>query len=280
MPIFMDRHDMRRMTAESVAEAHRKDLEIQDRYGVKYMTYWFDHERGTGFCLVDAPNAATAERVHREAHGEIATDIIAVELDAVEAFLGRISDPKPAPGRMAAPMDPGLRAIMFTDIVGSTEMTVRLGDAAAFELVRVHDSLVRRGLAAHGGREVKHTGDGIMAVFDDVARSVRAAADIQRHFLAYNRCAVESLSVRIGVHAGEPVIDHDDFFGATVQLASRLCDEAEAAGIMVSGVVRDLCDVSPAYFVGLGEQRLKGFSEAVPVYRLEWRDLNPSCRSR
>ena len=58
---------------------------------------------------------------------------------------------------------------MFTDIVGSTEMTARLGDAAALELVRVHDALVRRGLAAHGGREVKHTGDGIMAAFDDVA---------------------------------------------------------------------------------------------------------------
>ena len=56
---------------------------------------------------------------------------------------------------------------MFTDIVGSTEMTARLGDSAALELVRAHDALVRRGLDAHGGREVKHTGDGIMAAFDD-----------------------------------------------------------------------------------------------------------------
>ena len=71
MPIFMDRHDMRDMTAENIAEAHRKDLEIQDKYGVKYMTYWFDADRGAGFCLVDAPDAATAAHVHREAHGEI-----------------------------------------------------------------------------------------------------------------------------------------------------------------------------------------------------------------
>jgi hypothetical protein len=69
MPIFIDRHELRDMTAESVAAAHRKDLEIQDKYGVKYMTYWFDHARGTGFCLVDAPDAATGERVHREGHG-------------------------------------------------------------------------------------------------------------------------------------------------------------------------------------------------------------------
>ena len=274
MPIFMDRHEMRGMTAQSIAEAHRKDLEIQDRYGVKYMTYWFDPARGTGFCLVDAPDAATAERVHREGHGEIATDIVAVDLAAVEAFLGRIGDPPPAPDGSAPAISGGLRAVMFTDIVGSTEMTARLGDAAALKLVRVHDALVRRGLAAHRGREVKHTGDGIMAAFDEVPHAVRAAADIQRHFCAYNRCAAESLHVRIGIDAGEPVVDRNDLFGATVQLAARLCSEAEASGIVVSGLVRELSDLDAARFVALGERRLKGFAERVPVYRLEWRKLH------
>jgi hypothetical protein len=70
MPIFMDRHDMSSLTAENVAEAHRKDLEIQDRYGVKYMAYWYDAARGTGFCLVDAPDAATAAHVHRQGRTE------------------------------------------------------------------------------------------------------------------------------------------------------------------------------------------------------------------
>lgn len=272
MPIFIDRHELRDMTAESVAAAHRKDLEIQDKYGVKYMTYWFDHARGTGFCLVDAPDAATAERVHREGHGEIPTDIIAVDLAAIEAFLGRIGDPKAAPGATAPEMNAGLRAVMFTDIVGSTEMTARLGDAAALELVRVHDALVRRGLAAHGGREVKHTGDGIMAAFDKVASAVRAAADIQRHFLGYNGGSAASLSVRIGIHAGEPVADHNDLFGATVQLAARLCSEAEADGVVVSGLVREMCHMDTEYFVPLGERRLKGFAKGVPVFRLEWRN--------
>src|SRR6516225_2365823 len=198
MPIFMDRHDMRGATAENIAEAHRRDLEIQDKYGVKYMTYWYDPERSTGFCLVDAPDAETAAHVHREAHGQIASEIIAVDLAAVEAFLGRINDPRHAPDAAAPEMGAGLRAV----IVGSTEMTARLGDAAALKLVRVHNALVRRGLASHHGREVKHTGDGIMAAFDDVAVSVRAAADIQRRFASYNADASESLRVRIGIHAG------------------------------------------------------------------------------
>jgi class 3 adenylate cyclase len=272
LPIFIDRHDMLGATSEQVAEAHRRDVDIQDRHGVKYMAYWFDEDRGSAFCLVHAPDAATAEQVHREAHGEIANAIIPVDLATVEAFLGRISDPRAAPGAATPAVDPGLRAVMFTDIVGSTEMTARLGDTAALELVRVHDALVRRGLDAHGGREIKHTGDGIMASFDKVANAVRAAADIQRRFAAYNADASESLSVRIGIDAGEPVTEHNDLFGSTVQLASRLCSEAEANGIVVSGLVRELCEEDAARFVALGERRLKGFAEKVPMFRFKWRD--------
>ena len=272
MPIFMDRHDQRGVKAEDVADAHRRDIEIQDRYGVKYMAYWFDEERGTGFCLVHAPDAAAAERVHRDAHGEIANAIIPVDLATVEAFLGRIGDPRAAPGGPAPAVDPGRRAVMFTDIVGSTEMTARLGDAAALELVRAHDALVRRGLEAFGGREVKHTGDGIMAAFDRVPNAVSAAADIQRRFAAYNAEAPESLSVRIGIHAGEPVEENNDLFGTTVQLAHRLCSEAEADGIVVSGLVRELCEDDAARFVALGERRLKGFPEMVQVFRFDWRN--------
>jgi class 3 adenylate cyclase len=271
MPIFMDRHDLRGLTRVNVAEAHRKDLEVQEKYGVKYTAYWHDEERGLGFCLVHAPDPATAERVHREAHGQIANAIIPVDLATVEAFLGRIGDPRAAAGLATPEIDGGLRAVMFTDIVGSTEMTARLGDSAALELVRAHDALVRRGLEAHGGREVKHTGDGIMASFDTVANAVRAAADIQRRFAAYNAEASESLSVRIGIHAGEPVEDHNDLFGATVQLAHRLCSEAEANGIVVSGLVRELSDEDAVRFTALGERRLKGFAESTPVFRFEWR---------
>jgi class 3 adenylate cyclase len=273
----MDRHDLRGLKADDVAEAHRRDVDIQDRHGqdrhgVKYMAYWFDENNGAAFCLVHAPDPATAERVHREAHGEIPNAIIPVDLAAVEAFLGRIGDPRATPGAAAPAVDAGLRAVMFTDIVGSTEMTARLGDSAALELVRVHDALVRRGLEAYGGREIKQTGDGIMASFDRVQNSVRAAGDIQRRFAAYNAEASETLSVRIGIDAGEPVEDHNDLFGSTVQLASRLCSEAEANGIIVSGFARELCrEEDTARFVALGERRFKGFADKAQVFRFEWR---------
>jgi class 3 adenylate cyclase len=233
------------------------------------MAYWFDEQNGSGFCLVHAPDAAAAERVHREAHGQIANAIIPVDLATVEAFLGRIGDPRATPGAAAPAIDAGLRAVMFTDIVSSTEMTARLGDAAALELVRAHDSLVRRGLQAYGGREIKHTGDGIMASFDNEENSVRAAADIQRRFAAYNDDASEILSVRIGIDAGEPVEDHNDLLGSTVQLASRLCSEAQANGIIVSGFARELCQEESTRFW----RSASGDSRALPT-RLRYSDLS------
>ena len=98
MPIFLDRHDLSGLTAADIAEAPRKDLEVQDRYGVRFLTYWFDESRGTGFCLIDAPDIQTAMRVHDEAHGDVAKDVIEVDLSAVQAFLGRVSDPEPSGG--------------------------------------------------------------------------------------------------------------------------------------------------------------------------------------
>jgi hypothetical protein len=73
MPIFLDRHEMQGATAADVAAAHLKDLEIQDQYGVRYLTYWFDEPRGSTFCLVDAPNIEAAKKVHELAHGQVAS---------------------------------------------------------------------------------------------------------------------------------------------------------------------------------------------------------------
>jgi class 3 adenylate cyclase len=275
MPIFLDRHDMKGVTAEEVALGHLKDLAIQDRYGVKFLTYWFDHDRGTTFCLVDAPNKETAQRVHREAHGQVGIEIIEVALSAVEAFLGRISDPAPAPESASVKLDSGHRTIMFTDIVESTEMTARLGDIAATELVRAHDALVRRALAKHGGREVKHLGDGIMASFDSAVAAVECARMIQRSFERYNRTSAEPIHVRIGLHSGDPVEDAHDLFGSTVQLTSRLCNAAEADQILVSGCTRDECSGAEG-FLAAGSKVLKGFADPVQAFECVWRSDGPA----
>ncbi|KLK93746.1 cyclase [Microvirga vignae] len=270
MPIFLDRHDLKGLTAADIAEAHRKDLEVQGRYGVRFLTYWFDDTRGTAFCLIDAPDIETAMRVHDEAHGAIARDVIEVDLSAVEAFLGRVSDPTPAARGSKPLIDPAMRTIMFTDIVDSTGMTARLGDVRAVEMVRAHDALVRRALNDKGGREVKHTGDGIMASFDDVVAGVECARAIQQAFDAFNLASREKLQVRIGLDAGEPVADHNDLFGATVQMAARLCQSAEPDTIVVSEVVSGLLP-DRVKLMNLGQKALKGFARPVAAFEVAWR---------
>ena len=80
MPLFMDVHNhVEGLTADAVAGAHKRDLEVQDKHGVDYKSYWFDEGSGKVFCLVDAPDAESAAAVHREAHGLLADDIIPVQ---------------------------------------------------------------------------------------------------------------------------------------------------------------------------------------------------------
>lgn len=80
MPLFMDVHDqVEGLTAEAVAGAHQRDLEVEAKYGVHYLRYWFDEASGKVFCLVEAPDATAAEAVHREAHGLVADHITEVQ---------------------------------------------------------------------------------------------------------------------------------------------------------------------------------------------------------
>jgi class 3 adenylate cyclase len=269
MPIFLDRHDLSGLTAADIAEAHRKDLEVQDRYGVRFLTYWFDETREKAFCLIDAPDIETAMRVHDEAHGDIAKHVIEVDTSAVLALLGRVADPPTGPDQDTT-VDSALRTIMFTDMVGSTDMTTRLGDARALEMIRAHDAVVRRALAEAGGREVKHTGDGIMASFDDALAAVGCAKSIQRGFARFNRSSRETIRVRIGMDVGEPVAESNDLFGTTVQMAARLCQTAEPEAILVSAALRDLTRDS-VKAVQHEPRVLKGFAQPVAAYSLEWR---------
>ena len=98
---------MRGLKADDVAGAHRRDVTVQDRHGVKYMAYWFDENNGAAFCLVHVPDPATAELIHREAHGKIPNAIIPVDLAAIEAFLGRIGDQAPPWAQRCPPWTPG-----------------------------------------------------------------------------------------------------------------------------------------------------------------------------
>ena len=276
MPLFMDIHTLPAgTTAEDVAKAHSKDVETQRKYGVEYRKYWVNESGNKVFCLADAPSAEAAACVHREAHGLIAEKIIEVEPDVAEIFLGGAETNDAGavliPGGAADERDPGIRTILFTDIADSTALTQSMGDDMAMEMLSVHDTIVRDALSALSGREVKHTGDGIMASFISAAAAVKCATQIQRDLAKHGEAQGDrAITVRIGAAAGEPVEHHDDLFGCTVQLAARLCSHAEPKQILVSNVVAELCMGKGLTFRALGEVPLKGFDHPVQVHAVEW----------
>ena len=220
---------------------------------------------------MDAPDIEHVQAVHKASHGLLPSQIIPVDRGAVEMFLGRIVSPEAHKARAA------FRAIMFTDMQGSTAQTQRLGDDGAMKVLRQHDSIVRDGLDAHGGIEVKHTGDGIMASFESATDALGCSIAVQRGIQSYNASAAnddECFHVRIGIGAGEPVTERGDLFGATVQLAARLCDSVSPGHICLSTAVRDLAIGKRFPFGPVEVLDLKGFDDGVRVVSLNWQEAD------
>lgn len=277
MPLYMDIHkNVHGVTPEEVADAHKADVAAQEPFNVRYLRWWFNRDAGSIYCLVDAPDRDAAVEVHRRAHGLLPDEIIPVEQGDVEGLIG---PDEHGPAVREDPVDRissdgAFRTIVFTDLEGSTTMTQRLGDEAALELLKRHDELMDGCMAERGGRRVKHTGDGVMAAFNSVQKAVQCMIDMQRSLVQHSESQPDHvLRARMGAAAGEPVEHDSDLFGATVQLAARLCDYGTPGQILVPGVVRDLCMGKAFPFAGLGEVPLKGFEEPVRIYEVRWQDL-------
>jgi class 3 adenylate cyclase len=263
MSLYMDRHDVPGVTAEEVAQAHLTDIRIESRYAVHFLAYWFDVEHGHVFCLARAAGPDDLAAVHRDGHGLVPNEIIAVSEDDVLRFLGKVSDPVDH-----TEGDKAFRTILFTDLKGSTSLLREVGQSAFMALLGEHDLIIRRSLTTWRGREVKHTGDGFMASFDDVANALRCAVAIQEGFEArLSVPAARELQVRIGMAAGEPVDHNDDLFGTTVNIASRICDACEPGHILTSDVVKDLGTEQGFAFDPGRDVDLKGFG-SVQVFEL------------
>jgi TolB-like protein/Tfp pilus assembly protein PilF len=172
--------------------------------------------------------------------------------------------------------------ILFTDVEGSTALTQRLGDAKAQEvLISTHNNIVREALKVHDGSEIKHTGDGIMASFSSATSALKCAIAMQEAFALHNETSEELIGVRIGLNAGEPITEEEDLFGTAVQLAARICAEAEPGSILVSNVTRELTAGKGFVFANRREAALKGFQDPVAIYRVVWREeAHPSTTSQ
>ena len=269
--LFLDRHQFNGVTAADAAKLHLMDLEVQDRYGVRFLTYYFDHERQTAFCLAKGPSPQAVEAVHRDAHGMLAHSVTEVDENELALFLGPITEHPPG----EAYVDSAFRTILFTDLEESTRLTQQLGDTQAMDLIRAHDGVVMDALRANGGSRVKHTGDGVMASFKSIVSALRFAITVQTDLTSKGDRMPHPVRVRIGLAAGEPIAESDDLFGATVNLAARLCARAEPGTILVPRAIRDLAMGKGFVFERSGRLTLKGFDEPVEAFQVIWSESAP-----
>jgi class 3 adenylate cyclase len=168
--------------------------------------------------------------------------------------------------------------ILFTDLVGSTELRGRLGEEAAEELRRRHDRLLADAVEQHDGRVVKGLGDGVMASFAGASDAVAAALAIQQAVDRLNRSGKTpaTLAVRVGLSAGDVTVEGDDAHGTPVIEASRLCAAADGGEILASEVVRLLAGPRDFEFGDRGCLQLKGLSDPVPAWQVAWEPATAS----
>jgi class 3 adenylate cyclase len=185
----------------------------------------------------------------------------------IDELLGR-TPPRRAAGAAA------FRAVLFTDVVEHTRLMAELGDARGRDVLRAHERITRELLRAHAGTEVKTLGDGFLAFFASVTQAVECAVALQLRLDAWrdgDAADRPPLRVRVGVHAGEPVEEDGDLFGASVILASRIPGLAGPGEILVSQTVKELCAGKPFVFRDRGAMAAKGFDEPVRVSEVGWR---------
>ena len=269
MPLYMDLHrGLKGLSREEAEHAHHLDEQVQDKYGVKYHKFWLNEEAGTIFCLMEGPSKEACAAVHREAHGMIACEVTEVHPSDYTTMMGSdIPSPTGIAVHPDGKLDSAIRTFLFTDIVNSTSLTEQYGDIVAMTILRKHNEIVRNSLQEHAGTEVKHTGDGIMATFMSSSKAVRSALEMQNNLQEYREKNPDTpLHVRIGINAGEPVTEGNDFFGAAVQLTKRICDLAGPDQILLSDIVKGLCMGRSFQFDELEAQNLKGFSQPVKTF--------------
>ena len=176
-------------------------------------------------------------------HACFAGDLDAV-VDEIEEFL--------TGARSGAEGEVAMAAVLFTDIVGSTEQQARVGPREWSRLADHHDAMVRAALARYRGQEVKTTGDGFLVTFDATGRALRCASEILAGAKGIG------LELRAGVHTGEVEIRGDDLGGLAVSIAKRVCDLAAPGQVLVSETVRINMVGAGITFEDQGEHQLKG----------------------
>lgn len=210
--------------------------------------------RGNGRYFADHIENATYLELPTSSHMPQFEDVDVV-IDAIVKFA------QASTASESLALDRKLSTALFTDIVGSTEKLLKMGDEDWRSMLDKHDAIVSPLVALFKGRVVKNTGDGILAIFDGPVRALQCALKLVEELEKIN------LPIRAGLHVGEVVSRGDDITGIAVNIAARVMDQASAGEVLMTRTLKDLTGGSQMVFESAGEYELKGFNENFELFR-------------
>jgi AraC-like DNA-binding protein len=224
MPLFMDLHKASdydvKPTMDEIKHNHIADLNVQDKYGVKFLQYWINEEAGLVFCLMEAPDKEACAAVHQEAHGNMPCNIIELQGGDYMAIAGnetRVNE-FDIVEKTDGNLDAGYRLIMVVDLISLTENEL---------LPEAVSAIVKNS----GGHFLSKPVNRKIIVFMPGSHAIESAMDIIQQA---RQLPGKTNEVRIGLSAGDPITDHQDIFADAIQLANRLCDIAQNGQVVIS----------------------------------------------
>lgn len=240
MPIYIDRHDVSEfVTAENVAQLHKEDLKIQHEFNCRGLTYWFDDIKKIAFCLVDAPNKESIHKMHEHAHGEVPNQILEVDANIVESFLGRIKDPVSSTQKEENIInDPAQRTLM---VIRFTTLSLKDFSISQSETI-IHQAInsIRDLLKRFEGNLVKQKEGYLLNSFKSVYNAVLCAFEIKKLFFTSKEAFGNScITLKIGLSTGMPVNKGKTIFEDTIKMADSLCFTDKNKIVMSTEVKND-----------------------------------------
>ncbi|MCM4155339.1 nickel-binding protein [Gramella sp. AN32] len=242
MPIYMDYHIFPGVTVEEVKAAHMSDKATQDRYGVKYHQFWVNKKTGSVFCLIEGPNPEACVKVHEEAHGAIACNIIEVQPGMLNLFMGEnlpvnhgiVYDKN-------GEIDSGYRFIMVLDIVVNTSLNSH-SDLNKFIFPEVPRKQAQKLINKFKGELVENlSDDSLISVFKDSESALKCTLEIQKIFNRNLGVKDWNITYKMGLNEGQPVTMSDGFFKDSIVYTKQLSLIANKSQIVISQGFKKLC---------------------------------------
>lgn len=246
MPLYMDYHVFAEVTIEEVKLGHMADKAIQDQYQVTYHQFWVNEAAGTVFCLIEAPDMESCARVHREAHGNVACNLIEVERGLYDMFMG--NQHVLEQGLVKHPdgsVDTGFRYVLVIQIIGNTDIV----HAGAYKNLKLPEEAKRMTvdkIDQYYAKRIRNLGDdSIIATFINADRALRCACDIQSTLKRYNSGGEDArwdIRFTMGLSAGQPVTGKEGMFEEAIRGAQRLCLAAREGELLLGHLIEKLCE--------------------------------------